>query len=320
MPVIVLCCVWSHRRRFLLENSLPTLRLREVRCLLFDFGDTLWSRRDLERWLRMENASNTRAAALLRSLAGYDKWSDLSDEALGRSLHEAIDERMNWLIRHQPYAQPNGGMVTTEVLRCWKIANIDQEQGAAIFEALRVRIPQSRPLFADVLPALAELRRRGFLLGAVSNRHWGGQIFREDLEVLGILRYIDPCHIAISVDLGIRKPHPAIFHHVLHALHVPSAQAAMVGDSLLSDITGAQRIGLFTIWKPKPGMRAQTSALLAERSVSTARPLTGLHVTDDDYILTQARYGGQAHPGTEPDLIIEQIGDLLDIFTKAGES
>lgn len=303
-----------------MENSLPTLKTRGVRCLLFDFGDTLWSRRDLERWRRMENASNTRAAALLRSLTGHDSWPDLSDEALGSNLHEAIDERMNWLIRHQPYTQPNGGMVTMEVLRHWKIANIDQEQGAAIFEALRVRIPQSRPLFADVLSTLAELRRRSFLLGAVSNRHWGGQMFREDLETLGILRYVDPRYIAISVDLGIRKPHPAIFHHVLHALHVPVSQAAMVGDSLLSDITGAQRIGLVTIWKPKPGMRAQAPALLAGRGVSTARPLTGLHVTDDDYILTQARYGGQPHIGAEPDVIIEQIGDLLDIFTKAGES
>lgn len=288
--------------------------------MLFDFGDTLWSRRDLERWRCMENASNTRAAALLRSLAGHDSWPDLSDGVLGRNLHAAIDERMNWLIRHQPYTQPNGGMVTMEVLRRWKMANIDQEQGAAIFEALRVRIPQSRPLFADVLSTLAELRRRGFLLGAVSNRHWGGKMFREDLEALGILRYIDPCHIAISVDLGIRKPHPAIFHHVLHALHVPVSQAAMVGDSLLSDITGAHRTGLVTIWKPKPGMRVQAPALLAGNGVSTARPLTGLHVTDDDYILTQARYGGQSHIGAEPDVIIEQIGDLLDIFTKAGES
>ncbi|MGB8343978.1 MAG: HAD family hydrolase [Ktedonobacteraceae bacterium] len=304
----------------MLEKPLPTIRTRAMRCLLFDFGDTLWSRRDLEQWRRMENASNTRAAALLRALTASDHWPDLTDEALGRCLHKAIDERMNWLIHHQPYAQPNGGMVAAEVLHRWKIADIDQAQGAAIFEALRVRIPQSRPLFADVLPTLAELRRRGFLLGAVSNRHWGGQIFQEDLETLGILQFIDPCHIAISVDLGIRKPHPAIFHRVLHDLHVPSAQAAMVGDSLLSDITGARRIGLFTIWKPKPGMREQASALLAGRSVSAAHPLTGLHVTDDDYILTQARRGEQApHVGAEPDLVIEQISDLLDIFTKAGE-
>src|SRR5579863_6005175 len=159
----------------LLEKPLSERRVRAVRCLLFDFGDTLWSRRDLEQWRHMENAANTRAAALLRALAASDHWPDLSDEALGRRLHEAIDERMNWQILHQPYSQPNGGMVAAEVLRRWQIADIDQARGVAIFEALRVRIPQSRPLFADVLPTLAELRRRGFLLGAVSNRHWGGQ-------------------------------------------------------------------------------------------------------------------------------------------------
>lgn len=267
----------------------------------------------------MENASNARAAALLRELTG-DRWPDLSGEELGRRLHEAIDVRMRALIRQQPYTEPNGGAGVVEVLRNWRLPPVDQEQGAAIFEALRVRIPQSRPLFDDVLPTLAELQRRGFLLGAVSNRHWGGQIFQEDLETLGLLRYIDPCHIAVSADHGIRKPHPALFHRPLHAMGVPPSQAAMVGDSLLSDVAGSKRVGLLSIWKPKPGMREQASTLVAARAArTTAEPLTGLHVTDDDYILARVRGEYHDHSGAEPDIIIDHLSDLLDIFTKAGE-
>lgn len=297
------------------ETVSESLAGRTIRCLLFDFGDTLWSRRDLEQWRRMENASNARAAVLLRDIAG-DRWPALSDEVLGRQLHEAIDDQMRFLIRRQPYTEPNGGAVVAEVLRIWQIAPISQEQGAAIFEALRVHIIHSRPLFEDVLPTLAELRQRGFLLGAVSNRHWGGPIFQDDLEQLGLLRYIDPCYIAISADHGIRKPHPALFHRPLHAMGVPPSQAAMVGDSLLTDVAGSKHVGIFSVWKPKPGMREQAAA---RAETSAAAPPSGLHVTDDDYILARVR--GEHHDGStaKPDVIIDHIGDLLGIFVKAGE-
>ena len=104
------------------------------------------------------------------------------------------------------------------------------------------------------------LQQRGFLLGVVTNRQWGGKTFREDLEILGLLEYFQYQHMAISADLGVRKPHPAIFQHALNALCVAPEEAVMVGNSLRADIVGAQRSGIFTIWKPKPGMRNRPSS------------------------------------------------------------
>ena len=98
-----------------------------------------------------------------------------------------------------------------------------------------------------------------FNWAVVSNRHWGGKLFQEDLQTLGLLEYFDPRHMAISVDLGIRKPNPAIFLHTLNALNVPPEQAVMVGDSLLSDIVGGKMLGIFTVWKPKPSVRTQAN-------------------------------------------------------------
>jgi len=69
-------------------------------------------------------------------------------------------------------------------------------------------------------PRPGNLQQRGFLLGVVTNRHYGGTPFAEDLQALGLLNYFERRHIAVSADLGMCKPNPAIFLHVLNALDV----------------------------------------------------------------------------------------------------
>src|SRR5947209_4049076 len=218
------------------EELIPALAGRTVRCLLFDLGDTLWSRKDMVVWERLENAANVCAVAVLRECVTSPSLPNLNEVTLGKRLRESVDECLRNLIRQDPGLEPPGVLAMMQVLQRWGIEEVDAGSGEAIFEALRVRIPESRPLFDDVLSTLGALRQRGFQLGVVSNRHWGGKIFQEDLQTIGLLDYFDPRHMAISVDLGVRKPDPAIFLHALNAFNVPPEHAVMVGDSLLSDI------------------------------------------------------------------------------------
>jgi HAD superfamily hydrolase (TIGR01450 family) len=51
----------------------------------------------------------------------------------------------------------------------------------------------------------------------------------------------------------IGKPMPYIFRAALARVGVPAEDAAMVGDSLASDVGGAQAVGLKTIWLAPPG-------------------------------------------------------------------
>src|SRR6202035_5476306 len=131
---------------------------------------------------------------------------ELDDMALGKRLRKSIEKHLRTLVRQNLEIEPQGVTAVVHVLQQWGIENVDYAQCAAIFESLRVRVPESRPLYDDVLPTLKELKRRGFQLGVVTNRHWGGAIFQEDLRILGLLDYFDPRYMAISVDLGIRKP------------------------------------------------------------------------------------------------------------------
>jgi HAD superfamily hydrolase (TIGR01509 family) len=287
----------------------------------------------------METEANLRAVALLRQCVASKFLPDMTDIELGQRLRESIDERTRDMIRHDPEIEPDGGLAIGQVLLHWGAEKIDRGSGEAIFEALRVRIPESRPLFDDVLSTLAVLQERGFQLGVVTNRHWGGKFFQEDLQTLGLLNYFDPRHMAISVDLGIRKPNPAIFLHVLNALDIPPEETVMVGDSLLSDIVGGKMLNIFTVWKPKPSVRMQAQLIATGASTTLSPELAasellsavpsddlpaGMHITDDDYVLAhvQSRAGKwdqHMQSKIKPDLIIENLSDLLDIFTEVGK-
>src|SRR5207245_214823 len=126
---------------------------------------------------------------------------------------------------------------------------------------------------------------------------------------VGLLNYFDPRKMAISADLGIRKPATGIFLYALATLSVAPEEAVMVGDSLTADIAGGQAAGIFSIWKPKPKLWHQITTYLSSTGdqqplpqesdsvlssldpsadePSTDAPSLGMHVTDDDYILAQ---------------------------------
>lgn len=316
---------------------------RAIRCVLFDLGDTLWSRRDNATWERLEALSNQRAASLLRQHVDPALLPRHDDALLGQQLRQSFDTCVREQIRLQPAIEPNGGQAVVEVLRQWGITSVERSLGEGIFETLRIRIPESRPLFKDALSTLAELERRGYLLGVVTNRIWSGQPLQEDLHVLGLDRFFRPEAIATSGDLGMRKPNPAMFFHALKGLNARPEEAIMVGDSLSADVLGAQGAGILAAWKPKKKIRKrieelrQRQAAAAEHqqdvastagttathaSHSPSDPLPGLLITDDDFVLAQDRNRDYLErylrEEIKPDLIIHHLRDLLEIFQEAG--
>jgi len=54
--------------------------------------------------------------------------------------------------------------------------------------------------------------------------------------------------IIISGSFGIGKPDPSIFQHVLTESDVNADEAIMVGDNLMTDILGASRVKIRSVW------------------------------------------------------------------------
>ncbi len=290
-----------------------TLQGKTIRCILFDCGDTLWTRNDKETWQALEQAANRQAVALLCQYAPALDLPFTDEEQLGRKVRKAIDKLMSRIRQQHPGYEPDFTTATQEALIHLGFPKFSRTIADAIYEALRVRVPPSRTLFPDALPTLTMLHERGFLLSLVTNRQWGGTPFVDDLRTLGLLDYLDPSRIAVSANLGIRKPNPLIFTHALNALRVTPEEAVMVGDSLRADIAGANQLGIFAVWKPSRRILAEVKAELPPD-----KPYL-----KDKHLLAYARKLEEKKdkpllPSGTPDLTIEYLGDLLDIFLKAG--
>jgi putative hydrolase of the HAD superfamily len=61
-----------------------------------------------------------------------------------------------------------------------------------------------------------------------------------------LIPYFD--HIVISGDFGKGKPDPSIFEYALSRLSLQKEDVIMVGDNLMTDILGANRVGIKSVW------------------------------------------------------------------------
>lgn len=309
-----------------------------IRAVLFDLGSTLWHHTDQATWEALEAEANLRAVATLRALLPSRTLPTLADDAFGATLRTLIEASIKHQHQVTPDEEPPFARIAAGALRTLGVSQADKTLGARVFEALRVRAAGSRVLYADSLNTLAALSARGLLLGIVTNRHYGGPAFLADLRQMDLLAFIAPEHIAISADLGYRKPHPALYRYVLERLHVVPTEAAMVGDNLIADVYGAQQLGLFTVWRPRPvyWSALTANAERARRALaqeppgdteSERRRASDLQsdASRDALLFALAQRRAQARDQrasgmAPPNAIVKEIGDVLRIFHHDGDA
>jgi HAD superfamily hydrolase (TIGR01509 family) len=93
-------------------------------------------------------------------------------------------------------------------------------------------------LYPDALPALAELRRRGYLLAVMAN---------QPLDAMPLLSSLPVDRVAASAEWGVSKPDPAFFDRVAAELGVPPARIAYVGDRVDNDVLPAKAAGMVAV-------------------------------------------------------------------------
>lgn len=231
---------------------------------------------------RAKEDAYEQVGGMLRQARGGEIFAAHDILSLGQRVHKAIERLLRAEKERRPEYEPDFVLATMKALQQLGLIEADRRLSAAVFEALRVRSSVSRVLFPDTLFTLERLKQRGYILGVVTNRDYGGQPFREDLQTMGLLEHFEYQHMAISADLGIRKPHPEIFKYALERLSVLPEETAMVGDNLKADVGGAKGLNMLGIWKPNPAARA------------------GKQVAQQASIV--------------PDLTIEHLQDLLEFF------
>jgi putative hydrolase of the HAD superfamily len=199
-------------------------------AVVFDYGDTLMR-------FRYDPAIHARSLALVAERLGAGQLG-------GRRLFATVDE----LLSEAMVARGTLGELDYTAVVVAALASLGVvAEPARVLSAMRAAQPvwaPNRELHPSTVGLLGELRRRGLRIGLVSNTIDPPEVLLDDLDAMGIAGLIDVA--VFSSQLGIRKPHPGIYRHVLDRLGVAPHRTMFVGDRVLEDVIGPSRVGMRT--------------------------------------------------------------------------
>lgn len=151
---------------------------------------------------------------------------------------------------HQLWAEYHVGRITKEQLRTQRFnktfrqLGVKPDQIPAQFEEDYVRIsPTKTNLFLGSEKVLTYLQKK-YSLHIISNGFKETTLTK--MNVSGLNPYFQ--NVIISEDVGVNKPHKAIFDYALSKAAAQKHESIMVGDSLEADIRGAQDYGMKAIY------------------------------------------------------------------------
>lgn len=116
--------------------------------------------------------------------------------------------------------------------------------GSAIMNEYRSYFGQTHQLLPGVVDTLKFARRQGYKLTILSN----GEEFmqRHRLQLAGIAQYFSL--IVTSEEAHYQKPDVHAFAYFFNRTEIGPTETILFGDGLQSDILGAQRYGINSIW------------------------------------------------------------------------
>ena len=136
----------------------------------------------------------------------------------------------------------------------------------------------------DVVSTLDELRRRELRLGIVSNAAYLPRLMKGQLAALGLAKYFTG--VTFSSEIGVRKPHPAIYQDALTRIGVEASRTLFVGDRVKEDVQGPQLLGMRAVltreWRQEddPGVADFVVTRLGELPAVLSRLAAGAQGAD----------------------------------------
>ena len=206
--------------------SEPGQDMNHIRAIFFDGDDTLWDFRDAMR------------AALGETLLVLRRIVD-NEAADALTVERMVD------IREAVAAEMSERTTPVETIRLVSLARAlaevghpSEDEAQRLFEVYNAaRFAATRP-FTGVRDLLIDLRGR-YQLGVVSN----GNTNPDRVGLGGIFSFA-----VLAQDCGLTKPDPRIFDLALSKCGRSAAQVVHVGDSLESDVQGANGCGIRSVW------------------------------------------------------------------------
>lgn len=207
--------------------------LDKIKVISFDGDMTLW---DLEKVMRHS------LALTLQELRRH-----VPERAAAQL---TIDTMID--IRNTVAAELKGTTVNLEQIRLkafqrtLELIHWDDPALAAILNQLYLKHRfEDIELYPDAIPCLDALKDL-FAIGLISNGN-------SDPEQCGLSGYFD--FVILSQGIGVKKPHAEIFLSACAQVGCEPEQLMHIGDSLESDVAGANGVGAISVWLNRQGKR-----------------------------------------------------------------
>jgi putative hydrolase of the HAD superfamily len=218
----------------------------QITAVYFDLGDTLWHLPKMPPPAEVRGQTMRQVGGLIQGL-GYEMTE--GRRMLGRDIRLMVEEETRRAF-HGDCVDPGYPEICRRVAKMHDI-ELTQEQAGELWEAWNLGgLFLGRELFPDVPATLAELARRGYRLGAITNRGYGGPKFWDEVREFGLHQAFE--EIVVSCDVGYLKPHPRIYQYALERMRLEADECVMVGDSMRADVEGAKTLGMTAVWRRPP--------------------------------------------------------------------
>lgn len=214
-----------------------------IKCIIFDVDDTLMDYHQAEssvlKQIFYENGKTADQNVLdeLWKMSWYywdrERLSQTWDEEIQREYHVRYHRSM---------------LAFTEAIR----QRFELKMSArTIYERFIALMKNAATLYNDALPVIRELAKDSMICIATNS------IAEIQMARLACIEeYVS--HVFCSESLGAIKPMPSFFAQLCKKAGVVPADCLMVGDSLTSDIRGAQDAGMRTCWLNRSGRTNET--------------------------------------------------------------
>ena len=205
-----------------------------LRAIIFDLGHTIWD------YAPREDSRRLNVLRLHRRLESSLQGAVPPPATLDRALADGVGR---WLKSWDgdELEQPPSEELVRDALAGLHVTPPEEllRDLTVIFFGSEVDMPVIEP---DTLAAIAGLDEGGLVMGCVTNTILLEEGILDALRRLGLLRYLRS--VVVSSAMGYRKPHESLFLRALQELDVVPEEALFVGDRLVDDVSGAQRVGM----------------------------------------------------------------------------